>query len=175
MKHFFLVSAAMMISLSVTADEVPTTINVECITKQFPTTSFLIRTEGKQVRAQVLHHNGTGYAPAISGTFTPNDLPLLTERAKIVEKLGKNMFFTWQLEKCKIYDEMMFKCFGSDEIQEVNGMKVKTFGLYTSRSTMFAMGQTFNSMRVVLSLTVDGKSIDLDMPYDDPSDCKKFP
>lgn len=138
------------------ADE-PSPILLTCVT-EFPTTSFAISTEGDFVVARVIHHNGSGYAPAISGTFTPNDLKLLSERAELVRKMKPDMTFRWPKAKCKkLGSPLVFQCFGTDDVQEgEGGAKFEPFALYSTAKTEDGIAGHYDWISIALTFDVDG-------------------
>ncbi len=142
-------------------------IVLTCVT-DFPTTSFVVWTEGEFVKARVIHHNGTGYAPAIVGVFTPNDLPVLAERASMVRKMKDDMTFRWPLKNCKKLDEMVIQCFHSGEVQDgEGGAKIAPFALYSSAKEERGIAGHLKSHSVRLSFDVDGKngaSVEMEYP-----------
>ena len=152
----------------------PKDFRLDCITQQYPTTTFLIRVDGEFLRAQVLHHNGMQYAPIINGNYTARDLPILTEKANAIQKVKENMYFSWNLKKCKYFGNSLFQCLGSEGSQDSGGAKVSAYGITTSQVTAQTMGMTFNSFKVNLSMTIDGKDVDVSMPYYNIDDCTKF-
>ncbi len=142
-------------------------IKLTCVTES-PTTSFVIQSQGKELVARVLHHNGARYAPAISGIYTPNDLPTLSRRAKAVEKMKDDMTFRWPLSKCKKHDEFRFECLGTEDVQEgVGGAKIAPFALYTTRVKEEGLAGTYEYLMVTMSFDVDEQR--------DPSIEMKYP
>lgn len=158
MKIFSLALAMVLFSpsaLSAPAAEEP--LALTCVT-EFPTTSFVVWTEGESVKARVIHHNGSGYAPAIVGTFTPNDLPILAERAALVKKMKPDMTFTWPRAKCKKLGEMVLQCFGTDDVQEgEGGARFAPFALYSTAKEEFGIAGRLRSHSVTLTFDVDGQ------------------
>ncbi len=145
----------------------PENIRLTCVT-EVPTTTFAISTENDQVLATVVHHFGSRYAPAISGVFTPNDLPILQERAKLVEKMLPRTTFRWPLERCKKTGTWLFQCFGSKDVQEgVGGVKLTPTALYTSTTSEDGLAGKQEYLTVHLAFQVDGKG--------DPSVRMKYP
>lgn len=132
-------------------------ILLTCVT-EWPTTSFVVSTEGEEVVARVIHHNGSGYAPAFSGTFTPNDLKLLSERAELVRKMKSDMTFRWPKSKCKkLGTPLVFQCFGTDDVQEgEGGAKIAPFALYSTAKSEDGIAGHFDWISVALTFDVDG-------------------
>lgn len=132
-------------------------ILLTCVT-EWPTTSFVVSTEGEEVVARVIHHNGSGYAPAFSGTFTPNDLKLLAERGELVKKMKNDMTFRWPKSKCKkLGTPLVFQCFGTDDVQEgEGGAKIAPFALYSTSKTEDGIAGHFDWISVAMTFDVDG-------------------
>lgn len=138
---------------SIAADE---PIELTCMT-EWPTTSFVVSTEGEEVLARVVHHNGSGYAPAIVGTFTPNDLPILAERAALVRKMKNDMTFRWPRKNCKKLGEMIIQCFNSGDVQEgEGGAKIAPFALYSNARVEDGIAGRQETNSVAMSFDVDG-------------------
>lgn len=132
-------------------------IVLTCVT-EFPTTSFVVSTEGEEVVARVIHHNGSGYAPAFSGTFTPNDLKILAERGELVRKMKPDMTFRWPLSKCKkLGSPLVFQCFGTEDVQEgEDGAKIAPFALYSTAKTEDGIAGHYDWISVAMTFDVDG-------------------
>lgn len=145
-------------------------IDMECMTG-FPTTSFIFQTVGDSLEVQVINHNGMKYAPTLNGTYVPNDLPLLQSRAAMTEKLSPRMTFKWKLDQCEVYADKTFWCRGSKDVQEIGGMKVNGYGIHMSKTVKSAVGMQFASQEISLNLYVDGKDLDLSMPFHYPELC----
>ena len=132
-------------------------ILLTCVT-EWPTTSFVVSTEGEEVVARVIHHNGSGYAPAFSGTFTPNDLKILSERGELVRKMKSDTTFRWPKSKCKkLGTPLVFQCFGTDDVQEgEGGAKIAPFALYSTAKSEDGIAGHFDWISVALTFDVDG-------------------
>lgn len=139
-------------------------MDMTCVT-EFPTTTFILRDDGKELHTQVIHHNGAKYMPIFDGLATPQDLGILHERANVLTDLPTNLTFTWPLDKCSVQDEMIQSCFGATAIQEYNGHKVNAWSLSTSWLTEKTPYGKFNSRKVNLNIDVDGKSYSIPMKY----------
>jgi hypothetical protein len=141
-------------------------IELTCVT-EWPTTSFVVWSEGDEVLARVIHHNGSSYAPAIVGTFTPNDLPLLAERAALVKKMKNEMTFHWPRKKCKKLGELVLQCFGTDDVQEgEGGAKFAPFALYSTTRVEDGIAGRQESASVTLTFDVDGaRGASIEMIY----------
>lgn len=143
--------------LAFSAQAAPFTIDLVCATEPLSTT-FGIRVEKDEVIASVIHHNGSGYAPAFSGIFTPNDIPLLAERAALVRKMLPITTFRWPLKNCSRNGDLL-KCFGTDDVEEgEGGAKLRPFALYTTKTTEEGIAGRLEYLSVTVSFDVDGKS-----------------
>lgn len=152
--NYLLTLFALALSVSAQGAEYPD-IKLTCVTES-PSTSFVIESQGKELIARVIHHYGAKYAPAISGIFTPNDLPTLSRRAKAVEKMKNDMSFRWPLSKCKKHDDFRFECFGTDDVQEgEGGAKFAPFALYTTRVKEEGIAGALEYLQVTMSFDVD--------------------
>lgn len=138
------------------AAELPN-IQMSCVT-QFPTTSYLVESRGEELVVRVIHHNGSKYAPAISGIFTPSDLPILAKRAALAEKMADDMTFRWPLKNCKKHEGMRFECYGTDDVQEGRDKaKIAPFALYTTKLTQDGPGGKYDYLDVTLTFDVDSE------------------
>lgn len=146
----------------------PPSIQMSCVTA-FPTTSYLVESQGEELVVRVIHHNGSKYAPAISGIFTPSDLPILAKRAALVEKMADDMTFRWPLKNCKKHEGMRFECYGTDDVQEgKEKAKIAPFALYTSKLSHDGPGGKFETVDVTMSFDVNGeRDASIEMRYYD--------
>jgi hypothetical protein len=143
------------------------TIRLTCVT-EYPSTSFVIESKGKELVARVLHHHGAKYAPAISGIFTPSDLPILARRAALVEKMSADMSFRWPLSSCKKHDDFRFECFGTEDMQlGEGGAKIAPFALYSTKIREDGIAGAYESLQLTMTFDVDGER--------DPSIEMKYP
>lgn len=128
-----------------------------CMTEP-PTTTFGIWREGEEMIVRVIHHNGTKYAPAFTGVFSPNDIPYLAEQAKLVLKMPAITTFHWPLKNCGLKGEV-FKCFGTEDVQEgEGGAKLKPFAVHTALASEETIAGKHEYLSVSLNFDVDGKS-----------------
>ena len=158
---FLLLLGSLLLQNSVQADS---SIFLQCITSA-PTTSFLVETTANKVNVRMINHNGLLHAPTISGVFTPADLPSLAERAALVQKLGEDMVFQWDLDKCKKTSDFTLRCVRSRDLQDVNGTKISPLAFSVSKTVDSTAVGIFQSVRVRLDLEVNGKAIYVEMPY----------
>lgn len=139
-------------------------LNLTCVT-EIPTTSFFVKDNGESVSVEMFNHNGTSYMPIFDGLATPNDLRLLKQKAKVLSSLGNNLHFNWPRAKCTEQEDLVQQCFGSTEVQKINGHNVKAWSFNSSLvMEKTAMGK-FNSYKLILNLDVDGNSYYIPMKY----------
>ena len=132
--------------------EAPPGLQLFCFTEPM-STSFLIETKGVEVQATVIHHYGSEYAPAISGIFTPSDLPTLERRAKFIRQMKPQMTFHWPLKACKNFGEGRFECWGTKDVQEgENGVKFEPFALYSTKVTEEGVAGKLEYLQLTLSV-----------------------
>lgn len=162
-----LVTILTLFPLFAQAAELPS-IEMSCVS-QFPTTSYLVESRGEELVVRVIHHNGTKYAPAISGIYTPNDLPILAKRAALVEKMADDMTFRWPLKNCKKHEGMRVECFGTDDVQEGKGKaKIAPFAFYTTKTSEEGIAGKWEYLNVTMSFDVNGeRDASIDMRYFD--------
>lgn len=154
---FALLATSLFFTSFALAQESPAPISLSCLT-EVPTTTFVMSTVGKDLEVLVMHSNGSSYAPSINGVFTPADLPLLTERSLLVEKMKDVMLFRWPMKNCTRHSEQRFECFGTDDVQlGKGGEKIQPFAIYTAVSTEEGIGGKWDYLTVNLSFKVDGK------------------
>lgn len=138
--------------------------DLRCFTDPL-TTSFSLKEKGDQMEVQVMHSYGSEYAPGLTGTFTPHDIPLLTERAELVRKLKPIMTFHWPLKKCS-FPEGRVECFGSEDEQEgEGGVKFQPWALYTSKISEDGLAGKLEYTRITLSLYTGRKETVLKMDF----------
>ncbi len=161
MKTLALASVLFLTQFSHAAEK----INLLCMT-EIPTTSFVVRDVEENTVVEVFHHNGTKYMPIFDGVATPNDVPTLVQKAQILSDLGNYMRFEWPREKCKKQEDLVSECFGSTEVQDLYGHKVKAWLFDSSLLMEKSLAGKFNSYKVTLNLDVDGQSLSIPMKYD---------
>ncbi|MFP5386196.1 MAG: hypothetical protein ACLGHN_08965 [Bacteriovoracia bacterium] len=149
---------ALGLSLSVSAME------VICVT-EFPTTSVVGDVEGDEFVVNIIHHNGMKYMPIYTGMTTPNDLATLAEKANDFAKLGDHYIFRWPLANCKREDSDIMGCSGGASEFEVNGTKVKPWGMYTKRIHTESDIFSYEQVEVSFLLEIDGKNHSFSMQY----------
>ena len=107
----------------------------------------------------------TQYMPIFDGLATPNDVPVIAERAAVLSSLGTYLRFEWPLKKCRVIDTLVEYCMGSTENQEINGHKVSAWSFDTSLHVDKNFAGKFTSHKVNLSLEVDDKDYYIPMKY----------
>ena len=132
----------------------PTSLSMKCVRK-YPTTSFLVRTEGSEVILTTVHHNGTGYMPIHDGIIVPNDFPYLTEKSQLLTQMGDRNEFRFPINKCKIFDENMISC-SSGETKKFNELEVTALSFHTSLIQTKAYGLTAEYVKVSVDLNING-------------------
>lgn len=154
--------------LAIAAPAAPLPIDLVCVT-EWPTTSFVIQEEGEKLRVELLFHSGSEYAPAITGIYTPRDLPIITERANYALVFPNYSVFRWPLAKCDKHDDpLRFECFGTDDVQNGNGgERIKPFALYTTKVSEDGIAGKLDYLKVAFTYQVNGKGDpSLEMTYD---------
>ncbi|MGZ3693681.1 MAG: hypothetical protein ACXWQO_05745 [Bdellovibrionota bacterium] len=132
------------------------------------TSSFDIsqKADSDELLGTVIFHYGTEYAPAISGIYTPHDLPLLTERAALVKEMKPTTTFHWPKKKCLIGEQGRMECFGSEDVQDgEDGVKFTPFAIYTTRISEDGIAGKFDYLRVTLSIYAGQKNAIVEMNY----------
>jgi len=166
------------LALVLSSPALATDFQLTCAT-EYPTTSFVITTGGDTLKARLMFHRGTEYAPVINGIFTPRDLPVLAERANLVRKLLPDTTFSWPLANCRLHDEIRFECFGSPSVAEgVDGAKIKASALYTGRQTEDSIAGVHSYVSVRFSFKVDGAgdpSVEMKYPAENCFDPRQQP
>ena len=163
MKKLLILSALLLSQLAHADDK----FQLLCTT-EFLTTSFVIRDIDPNITVvEVFNHNGTAFMPIFDGVATPTDLSTLTARAKTLTDLGSYLRFEWPKDKCKKTDDLVEECFGSTELQDINGHKVKAWAFDSSYVTEKSMAGKFNSYKLVLNLEIDGDTYAVPMRYAD--------
>jgi hypothetical protein len=128
---------------------------------------FVISTVGDRVTARVVHLYGTEYAPAISGVYTPHDLPILSEQAQLIRQMKSDMTFYWPLKNCKWIGEKHFECWNTDDVEVgENGVKFAPFALYTTKISEDGPAGHLEEIQVTLTVSSGDKEARLEMRYD---------
>jgi len=133
MKSIFLTA---LFALSSVSHAVAEKVEFKCVSG-FPTTSFFVKTEGKDVLVRVIHHNGTKYAPIHEGIVVPNDIDLIKSRAELLAKLGEDFTFRFPLEECSANSPGQMVCFAGDtKVFEGQEFTATMLSLYTSTANL---------------------------------------
>jgi hypothetical protein len=126
---------------------------------------------GDGLNATVVFHAGPRFAPVINGLYTPYDLPILTERAALAQKLKDLMVFHWPMHSCTFHEGLRFECYDTDDVEAGrNGEQVRPTALYTTRVEEDGIAGKTTTLRVNLSFTVDGQgdpALTMDYPIGD--------
>lgn len=132
----------------------PLKLEFRCV-NSMPTSSFLLRTEGRELVLTTIHHNGTPYMPIHEGIVVPNDIPYLKSVAEHLIKMGDRNEFRFPLENCKVYGHGLMSCAGGEK-KNFGGEEMEALNLYTSKITEEAFGQKFERYKVTLSVNISG-------------------
>jgi hypothetical protein len=127
-------------------------LSFRCITTM-PTTSFLLRTEGKEVVLTTIHHNGTPYMPIHEGIVVPHDFSYLQSVANHLTLMGDSNEFRFPKNKCQIYGHALMSCHGGER-KVFNGEEMEALSLHTAKIKEAAFGETSEKIKVVLSVNV---------------------
>lgn len=157
MKSVFTILAILLMTTSAFATK------LSCVT-EFPTTSVYGEEQGDEFVVMVYHHNGTGYLPLHNGIITPNDLPVMQERAQVFESLGQLYEFRYPLSSCQRTDKDIMNCTHGKETV-VNGVKVRPWSLYTMRINSEMDIANFEETQVSFLMDIEGKSYHMSMKY----------
>jgi hypothetical protein len=157
MKSFITFASALLLSASAMA------MKVSCVT-EIPTTTVYGLEEGDEFVVWVYHHNGVGYMPLHMGVVTPNDLPMLAEKAADFERLGERYEFRYPIEKCSRFDKDIMSCqFGKET--KINGVKVKPWSFTTMRVNTEMDITNFQETHVSFLMQIDGKERSMSYSY----------
>lgn len=132
---------------------------------QFPTTTFVVQSDEKEVYVRIYHHNGTQYAPFHSGLLVPQDLNKFAEDAKVAEKLGSEIEAKWKLSQCDRKSEKVFSCFGKGELQKRQGLEFAPFAAYSSHIQENGLAGKVEYIEMTLSYDVKGTTYHIPMKY----------
>lgn len=158
MKFISTALIALGVSLSVSAME------VICVT-EFPTTSVYGETQEDEFVVHVIHHNGMRFMPIYTGMVTPHDLATLAKKAEEFSKLGDHYIFRWPASSCKREDTDLMGCSGGATEVEMNGTKVKPWGMFTKRIHTEADIFAYDQVEVSFHLEIDGNNHSFSMQY----------
>lgn len=151
---------SLLISLPAMAEE---EVRVSCVT-EFPTTTYQILEDEEQFHLVVLHHNGTKYLPLFSGTITPNDIPMLQERAEQMQKMGTYNKIPFKKEECK-NKGLYWRCAAERKIQ-LGELEVDRVIFWMSKMEVKYDDEfEWSSTETLLSLKMGSKHLDMRYSY----------
>ena len=160
----FAVSLAFVSTSVLAAAKFQSSFRMVCVT-EFPTTSIVAEKVADEMVVQVFHHNGMKFMPLHSGIITPNDLPVMEQKAKEFAKIGDHYEFRWDVSKCERMDNEIFSCHGGKDTV-INGTIVNPFSLYTQRVTSVSDAGTFEKLNVGFLISIDKNSQNFSMGYE---------
>lgn len=152
MKKLFFISLFSLNALAYDPKPLSSNFNLNCVT-EFPTTSFVSHLKNKNLKFQVLNHNGVELMPIYSGILTTNDISLLIKRAELLKSLSSEAWIDFELSKCESYADKSITCYGEQFIQ-VNNQKTSLIGkgLSVSYVSSKIMDQQILEIQVSLRL-----------------------
>lgn len=132
--------------------------HLNCVT-EYPTTSFISHLTGPTIKFQIRNHNGPNLIPFFSGLITPNDLPLLQQRAQLIQTLGHEAWLSFEIKNCTSYQDKSLICFGDQEIT-VNNQSLPLIGKGLSLSFINSqlMDQTTQETQISARIGVPNSS-----------------
>lgn len=157
--------AISFVTMSAFAGETPKQLHFSCVT-EFPTTSFIspeFSTDGK-LKMTLLNHNGVGYMPVHNGLVTVNDINVMAERAKMLEKVGKQVNIEFELANCKVYTDKSFSCYNGTKFK-AGGTEFDAFSVWSAKNDLRFNDIHFEQWTMTLSLIVDGTMYHIPMMY----------
>lgn len=151
------------------ADEPGAPVDFRCVTSN-PTTSFIARTTGEEVRLTIIHHNGVKYMPIHQGIVVPADFPLLQKKAEVMQKLGDRVEMVFEKKNCKKYGDTLFSC-GQGKVIANGQTSAERASLLTKTATEKLYDIEFQKNQISAGFSVDGSyySIDNDFYFNDCS------
>lgn len=129
-------------------------MSLTCVTS-IPTTSVTAAVEGEDLIVHVIHHFGMKYMPLTTTLISLSEIEGVIQKAKTFEKLGDHYIFRWPLKNCTQTDEDLFSCSNGEET-EINGVRVKPWGVYTKRIHTEIDIAELNEIEVNFNLSVNG-------------------
>ena len=138
---------------------------VSCNTES-PTTSADVSEDvaNDVFRIMWTHHYGTKYMPIHNYVVTPQDLPLLQEKATALAALGSKFTMEFPRSKCRWASPKVFQCF-SGNTKIINGISVRSVSFHTSYSKKESIAGNIEIMTLHATLNLDGKSYSFGMDY----------
>lgn len=142
-----------------------------CVTS-YPTTSFVLKTEGTEAVLKIIHHNGVKYMPIHEGIITPSDLNYLKQKSEVLTKMGDQTEFRFPLDRCKKYGEGIMSCSGGER-KTVGGVEMEALSINTAKIQHQTYDYNFTMYQVTLAVKItDFNPVqDVTMKYDH-SECR---
>ncbi|MCX7979324.1 MAG: hypothetical protein N2578_10010 [Bdellovibrionaceae bacterium] len=141
-----------------------------CVT-EFPTTSFIFSRRGSHIVVDLIHHNGTDFAPLHSGILVPHDLTTMQKRAQLVHSLGTSFSFIFSADKCQMPEPLLMECRDwNAPTQEINGHSVQLQLVMTTLVQTRSTVGKFDHTELSALLEVDGAPLWVHMRYS-PGEC----
>lgn len=137
-------------------------IRMLCIT-EFPTTSYQITEEAEEFVLLTYHHNGTKYLPLYSGTITPNDLPMLAQRAEQLQKMGSVSYISFKKSECS-NKGIYWKCSRKSPVK-VGQLDVERVFFMMGKMEKKYEDYEWETVETYLSLKVDGKDLPINYSF----------
>lgn len=140
------------VSLAAIGSKVQKELSFRCVSSM-PTTSFILTDKGSEVVLTTIHHNGTKFMPIHEGIIVPNDLPYLTSKAEVLQKMSDFNEFKFPKEKCQVYGPDLINCSGGER-KKFGDLEIEALSVSTSKVTEEFMGRAFASYRVSLFINI---------------------
>lgn len=124
--------------------------SLKCMT-EFPSTSFFLNEGSKSIELRVINHNGSKYAPVISGIITPNDIDFVKKSGDFFQKIGDDFVIHFDKKNCRVEQNKYFTCFINDE-SVIGETKIHNIYFTTTESVDRTESYEFTRKNVRLSL-----------------------
>ena len=134
-----------------------------CIT-EFPTTSYMIKTEKDQVIVRIVMHGGPQFGPFWQGIVVPNDLKILTEYATEFVKLNDVNDITWKTNQCTWSDDN-FYCSGQTEKVKSGSQIIDPWAVYSSRLYEKNFSGKYEYIQLNFMFSMNGINYNIPMKY----------
>lgn len=158
---------AMMLGVGTSFCALAKPIDLACMTRPYPSTTFSVQEKGSKVIVDVIVEHGVEYMPVWRGLVTPADLAKVKEAATILPKLGSQFSVSWDVAGCKSDGDQLFECGSKGEDVVINGMKVHPWALIATDVMETTASGIFVSKSIILRMDIDGKSLMVSMNYRD--------
>ena len=145
-------------------------LSLECVTRHFPSTSFVVETSGDRVTLKMIHHNTTAYMPIHDGIITPSDFNYLQQKADRLVKMGDFVEVSWPKKNCEIFGENLAGCFRGER-RTVGSAELGSYAFFTRVITHRVFDLDITYLQVTFSPIIDSFSMDVTMDFA-LSDCK---